>query len=130
MFILQFLWHHEHVLSSCSSLTLLTLPPGTWQIMQDSFRYGSDFDLVVNPSEVWWLELKDGFTDFPLDFWCFSFIHSFSHEHTFSWLSEYYWFLQNLNSISDDTWTKKKLPMSMSMICFWEKQEDIYRPAA
>ena len=22
--------------------------------------YGSDFDLVINPSEVWWLEFKNG----------------------------------------------------------------------
>ena len=35
-----------------SNSTFLTLPPGTWQIMQDPFRYGSNFDLVVNPSEV------------------------------------------------------------------------------
>ena len=43
-----------------SNSTLLTLPLGIWQIMQNFFRYRSDFDLVVYPSEFWCLELKDG----------------------------------------------------------------------
>ena len=46
----------------------------------------TDFDLVVNPSEVWWLELKDGLPAFLLIFDASP--SSFSHEHTFSWLTQ------------------------------------------
>ena len=36
--------------------------------MKGLFRYGFDFYLAVNPSEVWWLELKDGLPVFLLTF--------------------------------------------------------------
>ena len=96
-----------------SNSNLLELPSGTWQIMQDSSIYGSDFGLVVNPSSVWWLEFKDGLPSFlliidvsPL---------SIAWANLLLALFQLYWHLKNLNSISDDTWIKTGYQLTLNL---------------